>query len=178
MADRIFRDTNDPKELTDKILAIYPIVPGQKPSSEQGESKPSHTQQQTAQQSGQYAPQPASQPAAPPAKQQVQQPPRQQANLIDFDSRPSSTAPPEPVRHVNPGPAQPAQPTSFSQQVPLSQSTTVNPPRGSSLMDDDLSHDMSKMNMHATMVPQGTKPLQRADTNTNEVDTFVDAAED
>ncbi|KAI1609668.1 hypothetical protein EDD37DRAFT_643070 [Exophiala viscosa] len=176
-------DTNDPKELTEKILAIYPIVPGQKPSPEQQASMPSHTQQQTPQQSGQHAPQPASQPAAPPARQQaqqppMQQPPRQQAKLIDFDSRPSSTAPPEPAGNVNPGPAQPAQPTSYSQQVPLSQSATVNPPRGSSLMDDDLSHDMSKMNMHASMVPQGTKPLKRADTDSNEVDTFVDAAED
>ncbi|KAK4944909.1 Oxysterol-binding protein OBPa [Elasticomyces elasticus] len=188
-------DTNDPKELTDKILSIYPIVPGQKPSSEQAESKPSHTQQQTPQQSAQHAPQPASQPAAPPARQQVQQsaqhapqpaapptrqqvqqPPRQQANLIDFDSRPSSAAPPEPARNVNPGAALPAQ--SSSQQVPLSQSTTVNPPKGSSLMDDDLSHDMSKMNMHTAMVPQGQKALKRADTDTNEVDTFVDAAED
>lgn len=41
--------------------------------------------------------------------------------------------------------------------------------------DGDLNNEMSKMKVHETMVPQGQKPLQRADTDTNEVDTFVDA---
>lgn len=44
-------------------------------------------------------------------------------------------------------------------------------------MDDDAdaSHQMSKLNMHEAMVPVGQKPLKRTDTETSEMDEFVDA---
>jgi hypothetical protein len=44
-------------------------------------------------------------------------------------------------------------------------------------MDDDtgVSNQMSKLNMHGTMQPEGHKPLARTDTQTSELDVFVDA---
>lgn len=46
-------------------------------------------------------------------------------------------------------------------------------------MDDDdggLNEKMSGMKMQEAMVPQGgSRPLKRADTDTSEVDVFVDA---
>ena len=41
--------------------------------------------------------------------------------------------------------------------------------------DDHLSTPMSKLNMHEAMVPEGQKPLKRTDTETSDVDVFVDA---
>ena len=81
---------------------------------------------------------------------------------MDFDSRPSSTAPPE---------GNAMHPTSHPQ---TSQQKTAN------LMDDDgdvshMNNQMSKMNMHEAMVPDGKKPLKRTDTETSEPDVFVDA---
>ena len=61
---------------------------------------------------------------------------------------------------------------------------TSNPPstqhKTSHLMDDDgdvshMNNQMSKMNIHEAMVPDGKKPLQRIDTETSEADVFVDA---
>ncbi len=73
-------------------------------------------------------------------------------------------------------------PTSDPQQTPIHQSTAINaphgnPPKKANLMDDDhdLSHEMSQMKMHEAMVPQGPAPIKRADTETSEVDVFVDA---
>ena len=110
--------------------------------------------EQTNQQQTQSQPQSA-QPAKNPGHENLQA----SGNLIDFDSRPSSKAPGE--ARPNPPISKPLQPTSQN---------------ATSLMDNDdhLSNPMSKMNMHETMVPQGQK-LKRADTETSEIDEFVDA---
>lgn len=44
--------------------------------------------------------------------------------------------------------------------------------------DGDITHvnsQMSKLKMHEAMVPEGREPLERADTETSDVDVFVDA---
>jgi hypothetical protein len=41
--------------------------------------------------------------------------------------------------------------------------------------DHDISDNMSRMKMHEAMVPEGSRPIKRSDTETNEVDVFVDA---
>lgn len=41
--------------------------------------------------------------------------------------------------------------------------------------DDHVSSSMSKLNMHEAMVPQGQRPLKRTDTESSDVDVFVDA---
>lgn len=53
-------------------------------------------------------------------------------------------------------------------------------PKSTNLMDNDddltqMNSQMSKVNMHEAIVPDGKKPLTRADTETSEVDVFVDA---
>jgi hypothetical protein len=53
-------------------------------------------------------------------------------------------------------------------------------PPGNSLMDDDhglsgMNDKMKGMGLHEPMRPGGGKPLKRADTETSEVDEFVDA---
>jgi hypothetical protein len=127
----------NPKDLLDKILSIAPILPGQGGFTAGKEN----SQPPTAPSSAQPTPQ---KPAANAA----------QSNLIDLDSRPSSTAPPEPK--------QATQHTSQPQK---------------NFMDDDtgVSNQMSKLNMHETMQPEGNKPLKRTDTQTSELDVFVDA---
>jgi hypothetical protein len=108
-------------------------------------------------------------------------------NLIDLDSRPPSTAPPQSTS--TPTPEQPTpllsnpmHPTSHPQQpTPLHQSTVVhapvgNAPKQANLLDDDhditgMDEKMSNLNMnHEPMMP-----LKRTDTETNETDVFVDA---
>jgi hypothetical protein len=44
-------------------------------------------------------------------------------------------------------------------------------------MDDDehLNNQISKLKMHEAMVPEGQQPLKRTDTDTSEVEVFVDA---
>lgn len=137
---RLPRDPRaNPQELVEKILSIAPILPGQGAVNERDpktQSQPSgalHNAGEHLQASG---------------------------NLIDFDSRPPSTAPPE---------SHPVQNVSNPQQT-MHRHTA-------SLMDDDehINNQMSKLNMHEAMIPEGTKPLRRADTETSEVDVFVDA---
>jgi hypothetical protein len=41
--------------------------------------------------------------------------------------------------------------------------------------DDHLSQPMAKLKMHEAMTPDGKKPLERTDTETSEMDVFVDA---
>lgn len=137
----------------------------------------------------QHAPQQAPpKQAAPPVSEPT-------SNLIDFDSKPApsnqpgSSQPTQPKESVA-APAAPAgqavQPTSNQQGVaPVYEAITVDPPTGHSsqsanLMDDDndISHmnsQMSRLKMHEAMVPEGQAPLKRADTETSEVDVFVDA---
>ncbi|KIW88272.1 uncharacterized protein Z519_11383 [Cladophialophora bantiana CBS 173.52] len=141
-----------PQELVERILSIAPILPGQVEISEQDTRRyshhhhPHHTDESH---------------AAAGHSDHVHL--HASDNLIDFDSRPPSTAPPE--NHATQHISQPQQ---------TAQQKTAN------LMDDDndLSHmnnQISKMNIHAAMVPEGKKPLRRADTDTSEVDVFVDA---
>jgi hypothetical protein len=117
------------------------------------------------------------------------------ANLIDFDSRPPSTVPPEPkvdAQAANKAAVENNEnilhPTSNPQVTsPVHQSTATQAPLGNAkqgnLLDFDDDHDvrqttsqMSNLNMsHQAMQPRS--PLQRTDTGTSEVDVFVDAEE-
>lgn len=89
-------------------------------------------------------------------------------NLIDLDSRPPSTAPPGDV----------SKDTSNQTQSTMSKQDKASVP--ANLLDDDnvmgtVNEKMANMNMHEPMIPEGQKPLKRADTDTNEIDEFVDA---
>lgn len=146
MTDRIIaRDARTPKELVNRILSIAPILPGQ---GELPDRHPHHHPQPNAE-------------SKPPADQTSshRNTTHLTDNLIDFDSRPPSTAPPQTT-------------TKSTQQTKKSASANLMDD------DDDISHmnnTMSKMNMHEVMVPDGKKPLERSDTETSEVDVFVDA---
>ncbi|EXJ83532.1 hypothetical protein A1O1_07155 [Capronia coronata CBS 617.96] len=170
-------DSKDPKELEEKILSIAPIVPGQGNPDRRG-SKQYH--------------QPQSHPQPEPAKQKTSQPqatpskPQQASdNLIDFDSKPPITVPPRAPSQPGTLPAYPILPPPNLNQAPVHESTTVkapggNAPQTANIMDDDedmsnMRSQMSNLKMHQTMVPQGHRPLKRADTETSDVDVFVDA---
>lgn len=161
------RDDKDPEKSIQQILAIAPILPQQGASS--GTAKePQST-------------------ASDPRSSSKAQPSGHKApidNLIDFDSRPSSTVPPETKpAQVSKTPSNLMHPTSDPQQTtPVHQSTVTqqpvgNPPKQANLLDfnDDASgmnDKMSNLNMnHAPMAPV----LKRTDTGTSEVDVFVDA---
>jgi hypothetical protein len=168
-------DASDPKVCAEQVLAIAPILPGSSAGS-----------QQTVQGTGKVeAP-----PAAPPAANA----PAASANLIDFDSRPPSTAPPEPK--VDPQAHNESaaahnnilHPTSDPKITgPVHQATATQAPVGNAKQqegnlldfDDDVhqtTNQMSNLNVsHQAMQPRS--PLQRADTGTSEVDVFVDAEE-
>jgi hypothetical protein len=112
--------------------------------------------------------------------------------LIDLDSRPSSTVPPEPkpaaqahnqdaVSHNNV-----LHPTSNPKQIPVHQSTAIqapvqNAPKQGNLLDfDDDVHSttnkMSNLNM-SHQVMQSRPLVVRTDTETSEAEVFVDAEE-
>ncbi|EXJ87258.1 hypothetical protein A1O3_04217 [Capronia epimyces CBS 606.96] len=156
-------ESNNPKELEDKILSIAPILPGQGKYDAPDPLHHHHT---------------AKAPAETPAQHQRPQSDAQPTdNLIDFDPKPATAK--EGVAGNS------VYSTSNAQQSPVHQATTINapagnPPKTANLMDDDedVSHmntQMSKINMHETMVPHGQAPLKRADTETSDVDVFVDA---
>ena len=165
--DQMSRDTTNPKDLVDRILAIAPILPSQGGVDEQEAklrslpSAPNNT---------------------PGSRLNVHYHPD---NLIDLDSRPPSTAPPEATGKNDSTARTSMHPTPHLLQAPLHQSTVVtapigNAPKPANLMDDDdglsrMNDQMAKMKMHEAMVPQGARPLRRADTETSEVDVFVDA---
>ena len=169
-------DGSDPRICTEQILAIAPILPGSGAWSGQrlSQATPAKAQADT--------PQPSSAQAAP-------------ANLIDFDSRPPSTVPPEPkvdvqahnnaaIEHNNI-----LHPTSDPKQTggPVHQASVTQAPIGNvkqsegNLLDfdDDVqqtTNKMSNLNMsHQAMQPRSA--LERTDTGTSEVDVFVDAEE-
>ncbi|KAK5197911.1 Oxysterol-binding protein OBPa [Exophiala xenobiotica] len=157
-------DTTDPKELVDRILSIAPILPGQGSFDQQESGKPRQSAE-------------INHPTSDGG--QSQKPDRAPENLIDFDSKQPEPAPPA-QRNSMAGNAM--HPTSNPQQTPVHQSTTMNAPLGNApksanLMDDDggLNDQMSRLKTHEAMQPEGQKPLKRADTDTNEVDVFVDA---
>ncbi|ETN37551.1 uncharacterized protein HMPREF1541_07173 [Cyphellophora europaea CBS 101466] len=171
-------DTSDPKKCTEQILAIAPILPGS--GAGQGSVKaPNETT------SGKESTTSTGTSAAHQAT----------SNLIDFDSRPASTAPPEPkvdAQSHNKGATEQhnlLHPTSDPQQTqPVHQSTVTQAPTGNAkaaaggnLLDfDDEVHDttnkVSSLNM-SNPAMQPRSPLQRTDTGTSEVDVFVDAEE-
>ena len=158
-----YRDSSDPKKCIQQILAIAPILP----QSESGSLK--------------APPSAASNPrSSTPAEKSSRHPPVD--NLIDLDSRPSSTNPEKQKAMQSPD-SNPMHPTSNPQQLaatPIHQQTAIQQPLGNaqksgSLMDDhhDMNDKMSNLNMnHEPMRP---KALQRTDTETSEVDEFVDA---
>ncbi|KIW70156.1 hypothetical protein, variant [Phialophora macrospora] len=134
-----------PQELEEKILSIAPILPGQGALTDH---EPKHQSQ------------PATGTHPPAAQKNAGEHLHASGNLIDFDSRPPSTAPPE----------------SHSSQFQSNHQQSVSR-NNTNLMDDDehLNNQISKLKMHEAMVPEGQKPLKRADTDTSEVDVFVDA---
>ena len=172
--NHLHRDGHNPKELVDRILSIAPILPGQKGAPEpEARRQPQTTTQE--------APIVDEKPAVNTSTQgQLSA----HDNLIDFDSRPPSVAPPEPVTKPDIA-GNPIHPTSNPQQTPVHQSTTVNapignPPKTANLMDDDhhltgMNSQVSNMSLHQPLVPGGKTPLKRSDTETSEVDVFVDA---
>ncbi|KAK5047784.1 hypothetical protein LTR84_006449 [Exophiala bonariae] len=201
--------SHDSKELVDRILAIAPILPGQK-SNPEPESRHHSTDAKNEESAPAPAPATEANPtaAAPlnpaqatnngtattPVKPSVAPIPahlsanaHQEDNLIDFNSRPPSVAPPEPLTKAEPIAGNPLHPTSHPQQTPVHQSTTLNAPTGNppkvatNLMDDDdrqmseMNNGVSNMSLHQPMVPQGRDPLKRTDTETSDVDVFVDA---
>lgn len=177
MAD-LCSDARDPKKCIEQILAIAPILPGS--GAQQGSVKQPNAATTPGKQATTTAPPVASTHQAT-------------SNLIDLDSRPSSTAPSEPnaaaqkqnksaVDHHNA-----LHPTSNPQQIqPVHQSTATtapigNPPKQGNLldMDDDVQNTTNKMSdlnvSHQAMQPRS--PLLRTDTETSEADVFVDAEE-
>lgn len=140
------RDATEPKAIAEQILAIAPIVPGQRSHPKNNTPVQNHYTGNDTQ-------------AQPPAIQKL----AGNGNLIDFggDSR-SST----PTNNIP------------QQQKPRAQQAT-------GLMDDDshvdmMNQKMKDMNMHEPMTAatggyQGDRPLQRTDTETSDVDVFVDA---
>lgn len=152
-----FRNGNTPEQITNQILAIAPIVPGQKLSheSKQPPSAPANQPERS-------APPPTNQPqrnAPPPAPARAPAPAPYHGgggnDLIDFGGGPTA---PAPGQHVIQQP--------------------VGGNRG--LMDDDhhINHaNASKGGLLNALSPDGSYPIRRTDTHTNEVDEFVDAAE-
>lgn len=141
-----FRNGNTPEQITNQILAIAPIVPGQKLSheSKQPTSAPANQPQRNA-----PPPAPARAPAPAPFHGGGGN------DLIDFGGGPTA---PAPGQHVIQQP--------------------VGGYRG--LMDDDhhFNHaNASKGGLLNALSPDGSYPIRRTDTHTNEVDEFVDAAE-
>jgi hypothetical protein len=161
-------DDKDAQKCEQQILAIAAILPHQGSSSG------------TAKEPQSTASDPRSSSTAQPSSHN---PPVE--NLIDFESRPSSTVPPEPKAEKQPqNNSNPMHPTSDPKTFPVHQSTVTpqpvgNPPKEANLLDLDDHNDsgmndkMSNLNMnHAPMAPN---PLKRTDTGTSEVDVFVDA---
>lgn len=173
--DETSSDASDPKKCVEQIVAIAPILPG----SGQGTVKAPNTTT-----SGKDSLTTANVSAAHQAT----------ANLIDLDSRPPSTAPPEPKVDVqaqnkaafehqnalhptsNPQPSGPVH-QSTATQAPLG---NAKPAEGNLLDFDDhvnqTTDQMSSLNMsHQAMQPRS--PLARTNTGTSDVDVFVDAEE-
>lgn len=181
--------SHETKELVNRILSIAPILPRQKHKST-SEPEPKHHQPKATNDD----PVPAATevkstahtPAPAPTHLSVNA--NQEDNLIDFDSRPPSVAPPEPATKPtkeDPIAGNVLHDTKNPQPTPVHQSTTLNapvgnPPKTANLMDDDdhlsgVNNQVSNLSLQQPMVPQGRGPLQRMDTDTSEVDVFVDA---
>lgn len=160
-----------PQKIVEQVLAIAPILPGQKNVQKQQEQKSAPKQQEQVR-------------TQPPRISNAQPQPRAHeppANLIDLDSRPSSVAPSE--NASNPIAGNPLHPTSNPKQIaPVHESTTVAAPvgnqqRSGNLMDDDhhLNDKMANMSMQQPLRPSERRPIKRTDTETSDLDEFVDA---
>lgn len=174
------RDASDPKKIINQILAIAPILPGQGAPNQQG--APSQTNPDASKNpSGAQA-----QPSAPSHANTSHG-----SNLIDLESRPSSTAPPETATKSDPIAGNPLHPTSDPQPTTGQQAVTQKIAPGgvtssgggsssTNLMDHEdgmthLSNQTSSLNLQKPLVPSGQAPLERADTESSDVDVFVDA---
>ncbi|KEF56882.1 uncharacterized protein A1O9_07072 [Exophiala aquamarina CBS 119918] len=182
--------THETKELVNRILSIAPILPGQKQKSA-SETQSKHPEPKTTNDGPAKAPAPAiseAKPGAPapaPVPTHLSKNAHQNDNLIDLDSRPPSVAPPEPANKVDPIAGNILHDTKDPKPTPLHQNTALNAPVGNApktanLMDDDdhlsgVNNQVSNLSLQQPMVPQGRRPLQRMDTDTSEVDVFVDA---
>ncbi|KAL3424870.1 oxysterol binding protein [Phlyctema vagabunda] len=156
-------DGTTPQQQAEQILAVTPILPGQKATKVAG--IPSYTHREP-------------QPEATTAATQVQPPPAED-NLIDFgDSTPAAPAA-QPVTTTSPPPAPHFPPDLQAAQTQnggaeqknleqLLQSTSNERGKKDSLIDfhDDLKRDLPPVN---------TPTLLREDTDTKSVDEFVDA---
>ena len=182
--------SHDAKDVINRILSIAPILPGQKPKNT-SESESKHQPKAT---QGEEAPAPAPAPAAAGTKSATPAPApthlsvnaHHEDNLIDFDSRPPSVAPPESASSkADPIAGNILHDTKNPKPTPVHQSTALNapvgnPPKTANLMDDDdqmsgVNNQMSNMSLQQPMIPQGRTPLARMDTDTSELDVFVDA---
>lgn len=167
-----------PQQIVQQILSIAPILPGQKAD-----------QRKAPQQQSATAAAPASLKNAPSVHEQPQN-----DKLIDFSTQPQSPNAAQPrstssssKQQVNTDPkaGYPLHPTSDSKQAPIHEATATpappgNPPKQSSLMDDDqdFNDKMASMSMQQPLNPtsrgDGT-PIKRLDTETSDTDVFVDA---
>lgn len=165
-------DGASPQEQTEQILAVYPILPGQK-STEKNHIPPQHHQHtEQANPIPTPAPVPAVAPAAPATLLPQE---KDKENLIDLRS--DSPAPAQ-SQHV-PADLQAAQAQHNGQQQKnlertLQSTSTAQGQTQGSLIDfqDDLRKDLP-----AATDAQGTatSALYRQDTDTHSVDEFVDA---
>ena len=173
--DEVPSDASDSKKCIEQILAIAPILPGSGKGTVKSpnEGTPGKDNATVAHASAAH---------------------QATANLIDFDSRPPSTAPPEAkvdVQAQNKAATEHhnvLHPTSNPQPTgPAHQSTVTPAPIGNAKaqegnlldFDDNVSqttNQLSHLNMsHQAMQPRS--PLARTNTGTSDVDVFVDAEE-
>ncbi|KAK5945594.1 Oxysterol-binding protein OBPa [Knufia obscura] len=195
-----------PDQIVQQILSIAPILPGQKPGQQKAPQR--QTPQQQSAPGSEPAPAPAKK--APSIKEQPQndnlidfaaqphssssaasqpQPPMsttsQPPSSGPAPSQPRSIPPSMQQTSADPIAGNPLHPTSNPKQVPIHEATTIgvpagNPPRQTSLMDEDqhLNDKMGSMSMQQPLNPtsQGSGiPIKRTDTETSDTEVFVDA---
>lgn len=167
----------DPKTVIDTIFSIAPILPGQQRQSAQSSQPSQSSQPPQATQSKPQPPPPQLQPQHTPVQSKPQQ------SLLDLDE----TSKPDPIA------GNPLHPTSNPKQIipqeannlqatPVHQATTTAAPIGNApktsptLMDDQLNNQMSNMTMQPLTPTAGRdRPIKRTDTETSDVEVFVDA---
>ena len=165
-------DGDTPQKQTEQILAVYPILPGQKPTEKNRIPPQHHQPTEQVNPVPVPAPAPVSAAAAPvPAPLPPQE--KDKENLIDFSSES-----PAQYQHV-PADLHAAQTQNNGQRQKdlehtLQSTSTVQGQHQNSLIDfhDDLKRDLPA----ATETPgAATSTLYRQDTDTHSLDEFVDA---
>lgn len=159
-------DGETPKEVTAQILAIAPILPGQKQSTKEPAQASVPPPENQAEQELSTQPQPQQQPQPQPQhkpQQTDQAPPAKSApvqeDLIDLGSLHVSDKPKEAGLSYTP--------------VPEQQSVFPTPPPQSQAQS---THHAALSELHHNHSSLARNPLQRTDTETSEVDEFVDAS--